>query len=134
MNQTLRTELLDDPLARGYAGMSDSAAAVDLNTKYRTRQRTQMDSAEIYENIDTAEFQGKTDAQKVYVRDILGLGTGVHIGAGSKARNVFVAIFGGGSATIINLLAAATEAISRAEELGLGVITAGDVYRARNPG
>ncbi len=32
---TLKTELTDDPLARGYAGMDDQAAADDLNTAYR---------------------------------------------------------------------------------------------------
>lgn len=116
---TLRDELLNDPLGRGYAGMSDQAAADDLNTAYRTRQRETMDSAEIYENIDISEFQAKTDAQKVYVRDILGLGANVRIGASSKARMVMVSVFGGGSSTIANLADAATENISRAVELGI---------------
>lgn len=31
----LKTELTDDPLTRGYSGMSDQAAADDLNTAYR---------------------------------------------------------------------------------------------------
>lgn len=34
---TLSDELTNDPLGRGYSGMSDLAASVDLNTEYRTR-------------------------------------------------------------------------------------------------
>lgn len=34
--QTLRDELANDPLTRGYATMSDAEAAADLNTAYRT--------------------------------------------------------------------------------------------------
>ena len=35
----LQAELRTDPLGRGYAGMSDAAAAADLNTKYRSALR-----------------------------------------------------------------------------------------------
>ena len=35
----LSDELANDPLGRGYAGMTDAQAATDLNTVYRTRYR-----------------------------------------------------------------------------------------------
>lgn len=36
--EKLRSELLNDPLTRGYSAMSDSEAAADLNTEYRKKQ------------------------------------------------------------------------------------------------
>ena len=129
--QVLHDELVDDPLGRGYSSMTDAEAAADLNSDYRTRTRTHLSSAEIYEATDTTEFQGKTDVQKVYVRDIWGLGSDVDVQPDSKARTVYVQIFGGGSVTISNLSAVLRTDISRAEELALGSVTPGDVERAR---
>jgi len=127
----LHDELINDPLARGYAEMTDEEAADDLNTVYRTITRSTMDSAEIYERLDVAEFQAKTDAQKVYVRDVLNLGANVRVGPGSKARTVMINIFGAGSNTIANLAVALDQNVSRATELGLGSVTPGDVTAAR---
>lgn len=127
----LYNELTTDPLARGYAGMNDQAAADDLNSTYRTRTRATLDSSEIYENIDSTEFQGKTAAQQAYVRDILGLGNNVKVGPGSKARTVMLAIFGASSTTITTLAAALSTSISRADELALGNVLPADVTRAR---
>src|SRR3972149_1374860 len=131
MNLILRNELVDDPLSRGYSGMSDDQAAADLDAVYRTRTRTYMDSAEIYEKTDSTEFQAKTDPQKVYIRDIWTLGENVDVRSGSKARNVYITIFGAGSATVQALAAALNVPISRAEELGLSVVLAGEVGEAR---
>lgn len=124
-------ELVQDPLGRGYGEMTDAQAAVDLNTKYRTRTRTTLSSAEIYERTDIAEFQAKTAAQQVYVRDIWGLGDNVAVGVGSKARTVYLAVFSASSNTASNIGAALVESISRADELGLGIVLAVHVYKAR---
>jgi len=51
--------------------------------------------------------------------------------SGSKARNVYITIFGAGSATVQALAAALNVPISRAEELGLSVVLAGEVGEAR---
>lgn len=114
--------------------MSDAEVADDINTLYRTTTRETLTSAEIYEQIVVAEFQAKTDAQKIYVRDILGLGNDVRVGPGSKARAVMIAVFGAGSATIQNLAAILTVPISRATELGLGIVKPGHVQMARTLG
>ena len=126
----LYTELTTDPLGRGYAAMDEQEQAVDLNTVYRTLTRDTLSSAEIYERIDVAEFQGKSPEQKVYVRDILGLGEGIAVGLNSKARTVLLAIFGAGSATIAALAAALEVAVSRAVELGLGRVYPRDITTA----
>jgi len=127
-------EISTDPLSRGYEGMSDAEVATDLNTLYRSQTRDTLDSAEIYERIDVAEFQEKPADAKVYVRDILGLGQSVFVGPGSKARTVLLAIFGGSSLTIQVLASALEVPISRAAELGLGTVKPGHVQDARTLG
>jgi len=129
--QALWTEISTDPLGRGYSAMTDPEIAIDLNMVYRTRTRNTLSSAEIYENIVVSEFQSKTDAQKVYIRDILGLGSDVRVGPDSKARQVMLAIFGAESNTIANLAAILQEDISRATELGFGYVSGQDVETAR---
>ena len=129
--EDLWNELNNDPLGRGYSGMTDQQAADDLNTVYRTRLRDTLDSAEIYEALDIAEFQGLSDAQKAYVRDVLGLGPDVQVGPNTKARTLFISLFGAQSQTITNLVASATEDISRATELGFPTVKPGHVTDAR---
>ena len=132
--QTLRTELNNDPLGRGYAGMTDEGAADDLNTVYRTRQKANLSGAEVYEQVDNTEFLALTAAEQAEVWDIVhlsGEGSGISITPGSKARTRFVALFGGGSATIVDILAYITEDISRGIELGIGIVTTGSVQKAR---
>ena len=127
-------EISTDPLERGYGGMSDAKVTTDMNTLYRSQTRDTLDSAEIYERIDVAEFQEKSPDAKVYVRDILGLGQGIFVGPGSKARTVLLAIFGGSSLTIQVLASALEVPISRAAELGLGTVKPGHVQDARTLG
>jgi hypothetical protein len=125
--QILYDEITNDPLGRGYSGMTDEDIATDLNTAYRTETRDTLSSAEIYENLDVVEFQEKSDAQKVYVRDILGLGDEVQVGPGTKARTVLISVFGPGSDTITALAAMLEVPISRAQEIGLWRVKVGHV-------
>jgi len=132
--QILRDELDSDPLVRGYAGMTDGGAANDLNTVYRTRQKPNLSGAEAYEQVDNAEFLALTADEQAEVWDIVhlsGEGSGISIASGSKARTRFIALFGGGSATIVDLLAYITENISRGVEIGIGTVTEGAVQKAR---
>lgn len=125
----LNDELTADPLARGYSGLSDQEAADDLNTEYRSRNRTGMTPTEVYNNVDETEWLNLTDAQRQEIWDILHLGNPLNP-FGLEADR-FLAIFGGGSTTISTLNAARVESISRAEELGLGALLASDVAKAR---
>ena len=47
----LKSELTVDPLSRGYAGMTDAEAAIDLNTVYRERNRISMTGSEVINSI-----------------------------------------------------------------------------------
>ncbi len=65
----IRDELLTDPLTRGYSGMTDQEAADDLNTSYRTRNRTSMSGDEVaqaavpadYDALDTGSGNSKDE-------------------------------------------------------------------------
>jgi hypothetical protein len=127
----LNEELTTDPLGRTYAPMSDLEAAVDLNTVYRTRNVTSMSATEIFQNVDTAEYNALTTDARNECWGLLGMGT---LNPWGQEAQVFVEIFGIGSDTIVALQAARVEDISRGVELGLGQVHEGDVLKARAVG
>lgn len=114
----IRDELLNDPLARGYAGMTDQQAADDLNTSYRTRNRTSMSGDEIFQAIESqVVWDGLTADQRLEFLSLCG--RDILDPFGTANVNLVISIFGGGSTTITNLNTARVESITRAEELGL---------------
>lgn len=126
----LIAELTDDPLGRGYTGMSDAEVAADLLTEYRSRVRVSMSGDEIFAATDATDFADLTDHKRelwlaLCARDILDP-------AGAANVALVMWIFGGGSTTLANLITSRQEAISRATELGLGHVREGDVQRARS--
>lgn len=126
----LKSELDTDPLTRGYSGMTDGQVAVDLNTVYRSRNRTTMSGREVMEAFaaNTAEWDALTAANQDRIIALTGredldpFGIDAHI---------FTQAAAGATNTISALNAARTEAISRAVELGFGTVHSGDVANAR---
>ncbi len=112
----LKTELTDDPLARGYAGMTDSQAADDLNTSYRSRDRTTMTASEVVNAVDTADFLALSAAKQNKFWQLMGIG---ELNPFGVEATLMIDIFGGGSTTITTLAALRVESITRAQELGL---------------
>ena len=129
----LEDELANDPLGRGYSGMTDQQITDSLNALTRTRERTTMSSGEIMEHINSAEFIALGNAAKSRVDRVLGLGAEVIIGPGNihNAVQELLGAFGGGSTTISNLATARSVAISRAQELGISGPKVGHVEDAR---
>ena len=124
----LKTELTDDSLGRGYSGMNDVAAAADLNTVYRTSNKSSLTGSEVINAVDKTEFNALTDIQKQMVWDIVHLGT---VNPFGLEADLMTDIFGGGSTTISALVALRINNISRAVELGAGSVKAGHVQEAR---
>ncbi len=124
----LAAELTTDSLGRGYSGMDDAEAAADLNTVYRTRNKTSMTGSEILQAIDKTEYLALTDTNKDRVWQIMHLGTVNPFGV---EKDFIVGIFGAGSDTITALQAARTDDVSRAVEIGLGTVAPGHVENAR---
>lgn len=128
---TLTTELTTDPLGRGYAGMSDQAAADSLNTPDRTIEVSSVSGSAIFNAIDPPEFVALTNAQEGFVRDVFSLGDEIDVSTGTNARQVLLDAFGGGTTTRANLAALVQRTVSRADELGLTRVREGTVARAR---
>ena len=124
----LNSELQTDPLTRGYAAMSDQQAADDLNTVYRTRNRSVMTGKEVKDRIDTTEWASRTDAQK---QIILALCNRDDLDPFGIDAQIFQDAMAGATNTLDALNSYRVESISRAEELGFGFVTAANVDSAR---
>lgn len=124
----LKAEIDSDPLTRGYAGMDDAAVAASLNTADRSRNKTSVSGSDVFAQIDATEFNAKTADQK---RDVLQLCAIDSLDPFGVGADIIVDVFGGGSTTVTTLAAFRVETISRAEELGLGVVATGHVEEAR---
>ena len=124
----LSDEIANDPLGRGYAGMTNQEAADSLNAVNRTRIRASMSGDEVFQATDAAEFGALTDAKRALW---LSFCARAAIDPGAAANVAFVKfIFGAGSATVSALATRRTEVVSRAIELGIRS-TAGLVEDAR---
>ena len=136
MADILKDELLNDPLARGYSGMTDAQVADDLNTAYRSRNRTSMTGDEIAQQADPTEYAALDDGSANNTPDTKGhwlalCGRETIDPIAAANVQLVTAIFGGGSVTVTNLQAARVEPITRAQELGLGIVKPGHVEEAR---
>lgn len=129
--QTLRIELTTDPLAKGYAGMSDAQAAASLMAAYRTTERASIRASELYEAVVDSEFTALAANVQTRVRDLYTLDV-VPAATGSRARAVLLAIFGAGTQTRANLAALVKVDVRRCDEIGWSVgVTDQDVAAAR---
>ena len=123
----LKEELADDPLGRGYSGMTDDEAAVDLNTEYRRENRKSMATAEILDIIVDAELTALTAAKQTEFWRLLDIG---EIKPFGPAGQIIIRLFGV-STTKTNFLVARKQGISRARELGFRRVRSIHVCDAR---
>ena len=124
----LKAEITDDPLGRGYSEMTDAEIATSLNTVNREVNKTLMTASEVLNAIDITEWNALTDAAQQKIWDVLHIG---EINPFGIEATIFVAVFGGGSATITALAAVRKTIVSRATELGLGITYTAHVTQAR---
>lgn len=124
----LKTEITTDPLTRGYSGMSDEAAAVDLNTVYRTRNKAIMTATEIFNAVDKTELSNLSVAKEQRMYRLLSFG---ELNPFGLEVDVFIDIFGAGSTTITTLQVLRKDDVSRGIELGIGIVRVGNVMEAR---
>jgi len=117
----LGDELTNDPLGRGYAGMTDKEAVADINSIYRDNW-IPISSSQIFETIDATEFMALGPGDIERVDRILGLGADIQTVPGSQSRAEMISVFGGGSNTIANLATLANQQISRGADLKIGLV------------
>jgi len=133
--QALKTEITSDPLALGYAGKTDPETADLLNTvpatavTGRMAERGVVDTWEILEATDSAEWTLLTSVERTRYQTIVGVGR-VNL-KGANVRAQLAAMFGAGTATRAALLALQNRPASRAEFLFAANVFAWDVARAR---
>lgn len=126
--QSLKDELTNDPLTRGYVALSDEEAADRLNVPDREPDRDTLDSGLLVAAIVRAEYDALTAPAKDYLR-LIGMAQTLPLTATLKTQ--LGAIFGAGTATRANLLSLLKRPGSRAEELGLGRVTPSNVAAAK---
>lgn len=110
-----------------YGAMTDQQVVDELNIVNKSQNRTSMTRQEIYENIDPAALSALTSIQLAQ----LNLALSDTVDPFGNAAQVFIDVFGGGSQTITNLQAARVDTVSRASQLGLGIVKLGHVTEAR---
>lgn len=134
--QALKAELDADPLGRGYAGMNGQQVVDDLNTAYRTRNRSSVSGDEVFNAADGAELSalasGAAGNQRKFQMFLALCGRDAVDPFGTANVSLIQEIFGGGSATVTALNALRTEQVSRAQELGFFDLAAWHVDAARN--
>lgn len=148
--QTLYNEILNDPLSRGYAQMSDAEVAADLNTAYRTIDNPKAFATEREIAFAMAEAAEDPTAGEALLAKLEAAATSNAV----VARNLaWVKPSEGGipighplvkatvsqlrTADVINdaerdvMLGLGGKTVSRAAELGLGNVNFRDVQRAK---
>ncbi len=126
--QALINELTNDPLERGYAGMTDSEAHASLHTPDRPGLRDAMSGDEIFQQTDPTGFVELTDAKRNLWLAFCGRDV---IDPRATANVDFVKwVFGDTAQTVANLATARQTLITRVAELGI-TATLLDVIRAR---
>lgn len=128
----LHEEIDDDPLGLGYAGKTDAQVSVLLNIFNRPVGEFTVESVQIYEAVDDAEFELLSDVQKFRVRDIYSLSGAIEV-SNSRVRAVLLALFPADSTTRSALAALTPPDITRGMEIGLGPgrTRESDVFKAR---
>jgi len=124
----LKAELATGHPDTGAYDADDVVAAAQLNAVNRTKNKASMTGSEIINALDKTEYLALSDGDKAKVWQVCHLG---EVNPFGVEADIFIAIFGVPSASITALQAARKEAVSRAVELGLGIVRAGHVEEAR---
>lgn len=128
----LRSEILDDPLTRGYAAMPAQAVADSLNIVLDRQPKILVDSTTVLNRVDTTEYNGLATDKQDRLWQLLGVG---NLNPWGVEATILGGIFGPTSTTLANLAAyRGTLKISRAQELGLGRVGVGQVEEVRRLG
>jgi hypothetical protein len=143
--QTLITELQTDPLSRGYSGMTDGEVADDINSRYRSRRRDTTPG--VYSEWLTAtgirfKMEDAADDPNTPkpVKQRIGVAFGIEwnphltsvgwqLGDGLAAYLLAAGVVTADEATSFTTIT--SEPVSRATELGIGVVGDGHVKSAR---
>lgn len=97
----------------------------------RTVDVPTLSGSQLFEAIDDTEWQTLTADQKSDVQFVVSLGDTIQISPGTKARAMIARALSGQVNSLANLGVLGSKTVSRAEEIGLGRVTIGDIQSAR---
>ncbi len=103
-------------------------AAGQLNAVNRTKNRSSMTASEVVNAFDSGEFNALTEAQQTTVWNVVHIGD---INPFGIEATLLTSVFGVSSTTIENLAALRKDDVSRADEIGLGLVRPGNILEAR---
>lgn len=139
----LRNELLNDPLARGYATMNDADAADSLDTRNRPSVVPIPEIVRVaglqgtYANVKLLAENASSPYRKVAI-NVIRILDGGEIGVINfdhpTVLQMLQALVDAGALSAAQrdeIVALKNNRLTRAEEIGLGTVAAGDVQRAR---
>ena len=126
--RTLKTELTDDPEELGYAEKSHEELAAILNATQRNVERASFTGAMLVSCIDKAEYEN-LDADGKSDISLLSTANG-EIPVTRAIRRGLKELFPAGSNTRSDIADLFKRKGTRAEELGIGSVTASDVADA----
>lgn len=124
----LKTELLAGHPSTGPYDANDVAAAAQINVVNRQRNRASMTGSEVLNAVVLSEFNALADVKQDRFMQLIGIGI---LNPFGREADLITSLFGGGSGTVTALASARKEDISRAVELGLGVVKLGHIQMAR---
>jgi hypothetical protein len=124
----LKEELTNDPLARGYSGMTDEQARDSLNTVNRTKSNDLITGDELFAVTDLVEWAALTDHRQSLWMQLCSRDS---VNPLLPATIAFVTYVFGSSSTLRSLTALQTKEASRAGELGISEISVPHVSFAR---
>lgn len=119
---TIRAEL--DGNVGLYGAMTAEQAAAELNAVDKVQQRQTIPGSEIFSYTDGTEYGALTDSQKQQWLGLCAIDT-----ITQAAVPIVKSIFPHGTTTWANIVK--TEIVSRASQIGIGVVKVGDVEYAR---
>lgn len=123
--QTIRDEIDNDPLGRGYSGMTSAEIASSLNTPDQSIPKGSLSGDGVFQATDAGEFAALSDSAKNLWMSFCSRATVDPYGSANVA--FVISLFGNPSATLSALNALRVESGSRAQALGIQSVTTGDV-------
>lgn len=118
------------PVSGAYAADAQ-AAANQINAANISQVKASMTGRELWASVDMTEYKALTPEKKTQWISFTNAES-IDPSNGGWGQQVVVDIFGTASSTVAALAAARNETVSRAMQLGLGRVRAGDIERARS--
>ncbi|TDI82536.1 MAG: hypothetical protein E2O80_02010 [Betaproteobacteria bacterium] len=125
---TLKDEINNDPIGRGYSGMDDTEILASLKVEDRAFDVPFVTGFAVQNEVVDSEYDALTATKKLQLLSLISSDRLDPFGFGA---NIIKDIFTQGAQTLANLQAMRSILITREEELELGNVRLGAIERAR---